>query len=456
MKFVICAVDTQSPKAHNSSDLALVVLTGDNGAQTGVRQILGDQKRKTYEAGEIIFREHEEGDFAYFIESGNVELSASNQGKKIVLTSVGPGELLGEMAIIDKFTRTATATALEKTVAIPIDSKAVQKKITSSDPMTHMLLRVVVERFRWALRRVLDSERLYTDGTLTLGAIDTKYEKARDYAINRIKLEQDLKEALDDEQFSLHYQPIVDAKSGVIAGFEALIRWEHPEQGLVSPADFIPAAEDTGLILPIGKWVLEQACRDLPRFQKVFARSLPDMAPLFMSVNVSPRQIEDLAEAGALVAALKTSGIHPSRIKLEITEELLIHSPELAKHALNNIKNAGVDLAIDDFGTGYSSLSYLHSFPLDVLKIDRAFVNSMTKDKKSMQIVEAIVGLSRALGLKVVAEGIEDAGTLKIIRKLGCDYFQGYFASRPLPVDKMIQSLERHSKSRATTTAKQA
>ncbi|NNF52592.1 MAG: EAL domain-containing protein, partial [Gammaproteobacteria bacterium] len=415
-----------------------------------------DQKRKTYEAGEIIFREHEEGDFAYFIESGNVELSASNQGKKIVLTSVGPGELLGEMAIIDKFTRTATATALEKTVAIPIDSKAVQKKITSSDPMTHMLLRVVVERFRWALRRVLDSERLYTDGTLTLGAIDTKYEKARDYAINRIKLEQDLKEALDDEQFSLHYQPIVDAKSGVIAGFEALIRWEHPEQGLVSPADFIPAAEDTGLILPIGKWVLEQACRDLPRFQKVFARSLPDMAPLFMSVNVSPRQIEDLAEAGALVAALKTSGIHPSRIKLEITEELLIHSPELAKHALNNIKNAGVDLAIDDFGTGYSSLSYLHSFPLDVLKIDRAFVNSMTKDKKSMQIVEAIVGLSRALGLKVVAEGIEDAGTLKIIRKLGCDYFQGYFASRPLPVDKMIQSLERHSKSRATTTAKQA
>ena len=289
-------------------------------AGTGVTEILSDQKRKSFEAGEVIFREHEEGDFAYFIESGNVELSASNQGKKIVLTTVGPGELLGEMAIIDKFTRTATATALEDTVAIPIDSKAVQKKITTSDPMTHMLLRVVVERFRWALRRVLDSERLYSDGTMTLGAIDTKYEKARDYAINRIKLEQDLKEALDQEQFLLNYQPIVDTNTGIIAGFEALIRWEHPEQGPVSPVDFIPAAEDTGLILPIGRWVLEQACRDLPKFQKVFARNLPDMAPLFMSVNVSPRQIEDLAEAGVLVSALKRSGVHPSRIKLEITE----------------------------------------------------------------------------------------------------------------------------------------
>lgn len=402
----------------------------------------------------MIFREHEDGDFAYFIESGNVELSAKNQGKKIVLTNVGPGELLGEMAIIDKFTRTATATATEDTVAIPIDSKAVQNKIGSSDPMTHMLLRVVVERFRWALRRVLDSERLYSDGTMTLAQIDTRYEKARDYAINRIRLEQDLKEALNGNQFELHYQPIVDTKSGTIAGFEALIRWQHPERGLIQPVDFIPAAEETGLIVPIGQWVLERACRDLPKFQKVFSRNLPDEEPLFMSVNVSPRQIEDLAEAGALLAALRRTAIHPSRIKLEITEELLIHSPELAQRALGNMKDAGVDLAIDDFGTGYSSLSYLHSFPLDVLKIDRAFVNSMTKDQKSMQIVNAIVGLSRALGLKVVAEGIEDVGTLKHIRKLGCDYFQGYFASRPLPLDKMVKSLERHSKSRAA--AKQA
>lgn len=419
----------------------------------GNAAILSDQKRRTFAAGETIFREHEDGDFAYFIESGKVELSASNQGKKIVLTTVGPGELLGEMAIIDKSTRTASAIVLEDTVAIPIDSKTVEKKIASSDPMTHMLLRLVVERFRWALRRVLDSERLYSDGTMTLAEIDTRYEKARDFAIDRIKLEQDLKEALNEKQFELHYQPIVDLRSGIIAGFEALIRWQHPERGMVSPVDFISAAEDTGLIVPIGQWVLERACADLPAFQKVFTTRIPSQSPLFMSVNVSPRQIEDMAETGALISTLKRTGIHPSRIKLEITEELLIRSPDIAARSLARMKEVGVELAIDDFGTGYSSMSYLHSFPLDVLKIDRAFVNSMTKDKKSLQIVNAIVGLAKSLGLQVVAEGIEDADTLKQIKKLGCDYFQGYFASRPLPHAKMLKGLERHCESRGDTTS---
>ncbi len=412
------------------------------------RVILKDQKRKTFAAGETIFREHEVGDFAYFIESGKVELSASNQGKKVVLTTMGPGELLGEMAIIDKSTRSASATALEETVAIPIDSRTVEKKIASSDPMTHMLLRLVVERFRWALRRVLDAERLYSEGTMTLAEIDTRYERARDFAINRIKLEQDLKEALNEQQFELYYQPIVDLRSGIIAGFEALIRWQHPERGLVPPVDFISAAEDTGLIVQIGQWVLERACRDLPQFQKVFKTRVTGHAPLFMSVNVSPRQIEDLAETGALIDTLRRTGIHPSRVKLEITEELLIRSPELAARSLAQMKEVGVELAIDDFGTGYSSMSYLHRFPLDVLKIDRAFVNSMTKDKKSLQIVHAIVGLAKSLGLKVVAEGIEDAETLKSIKQLGCDFFQGYFASRPLPLDKMLRGLERHCDNR--------
>lgn len=348
------------------------------------------------------------------------------------------------MAIIDKSTRTASAIALEETVAIPIDGDTVEKKITSSDPMTHMLLRLVVERFRWALRRVLDAERLYSEGTMTLAEIDTRYERARDFAIDRIKLEQDLKEALNLGQFELHYQPIVDLRSGIIAGFEALIRWQHPQRGMVPPVDFISAAEDTGLIVQIGQWVLDRACRDLPQFQKVFTTRVTGKAPLFMSVNVSPRQIEELAETGALISTLERTGIHPSRIKLEITEELLIRSPDVAERSLADMKEVGVELAIDDFGTGYSSMSYLHRFPLDVLKIDRAFVNSMTRDKKSLQIVHAIVGLARSLGLQVVAEGIEDANTLKSIKKLGCDYFQGYFASKPLPLDRMLTGLARH------------
>lgn len=416
--------------------------------------ILSELKRKTFRAGSTIFREHEKPDYAFFIETGKVELSADNGEETIVLTTMGPGDLIGEMAIIDNSTRTATAIAMEDTVVIPLDQKMIQEKLSGADPIAQLLLRVVVGRFRWALRRVLDSQRLVSEQTMTVAGFDTRYMRVRESAIKRLRIEQDLREAIDNQQFVVYYQPVVAMRTGIIAGFEALIRWHHPERGMIPPGEFIGVAEQSDLIVPIGAWVLEQACEDLPRFQAIFDKYMQDQPPLFMSVNVSPKQIDKLSKAGRLDAILKTSETDPSRVKLEITEDILVQSPELAATALAQMKSVGVELALDDFGTGYSSMSYLHQFPLDVLKIDRAFVNAVTSEDKSIKIVHGIISLAKALGLKVVAEGIEDASTLNKIRVLECEYFQGYFASRPWPLAAMCASLERHCNSRAAAMAK--
>ncbi len=415
----------------------------------GDTAIIEGAKKRTIRAGTTIFREHEPGDFAYLIESGKVELSACEAGQKIALTTMSAGDLFGEMAIIDNSTRTSTAIAMTDTVVIPIGRELFQEKLSNSDPIAHLFLRVVVGRYRWALRRALDNQQAIGSKTMMMASMDTRYMSARESAINRLRIEQELREAMDQEKFVVFYQPVVSIRTGVIAGFEALIRWHHPERGLLAPSEFIGVAEDTGLILPIGEWVLEQACQDLPLFQAVFDKNINGQPPLFMSVNVSPRQIDRLSKMDRLKSILEMYDTDPALIKLEITEDIIVSSPELAARALAEIKSAGVGLALDDFGTGYSSMSYLHQFPLDVLKIDRSFVAAIGKEEKGLDIVAGIISLARALKMTVIAEGVEDLQTLNKIRGLDCEYFQGFFASRPWPLEAMLASLERHCRSRA-------
>ncbi len=415
--------------------------------------IIEDAKRKSIRAGTTIFREHETGDFAYLIETGKVELSADDEGRKVVITIVGAGDLFGEMSVIDNSLRIATAIAIEDTVVIPIGAELFQEKLGKSDPMAYMFLRVLAGRYRWALRRALDNQNLNSAKTMMMGGMDTRYMRVRESAINRLRIEQDLREAVENEQFLLYYQPIVAIDTGVIAGFEALLRWQHPERGIISPDEFIGVAEESDLIIPIGSWVIEKACEDLPRFQDVFDQNFMDQSKLFMSINVSPKQIDKLSKLGRLQAILDIHKTDPTTIKLEITEDILVTSPEAAALALDKIKKTGVELALDDFGTGYSSMSYLHRFPLDVLKIDRTFIDAVNKDEKGLDIVRGIIGLARALRMKVVAEGVENLETLNKIRNLDCDYLQGFFASKPWPLDAMLASLARHCRSRANAMA---
>lgn len=247
-------------------------------------------------------------------------------------------------------------------------------------------------------------------------------------AVHLLTLETDLRKALERVEFRLHYQPIVSLEDCSLIGFEALIRWQHPRLGLVSPADFIPLAEDTGLIVPIGKWVLQHSCRQLVEWQGLITGG----KPLSMSVNLSGRQLQDLALVDEIGAILKDAGMDSSALKLEVTESAIMGNPEMAAAILNSLKDAGIHLSLDDFGTGYSSLSYLHRFPFHNLKIDRSFVSKLESGDKDAEIVKVINSLARNLGMDVVAEGIETVGQWAMLHGLSCAYGQGYYFSRPL------------------------
>lgn len=250
----------------------------------------------------------------------------------------------------------------------------------------------------------------------------------RTQALTRLILETELRSALEQRQLSLYYQPILALSENRITGFEALLRWRHPERGFIPPADFIPIAEATGLILPIGKWVLEEACRQMAAWQAQYAVQ----PPLSVSVNLSARQFaqHDLPEQ--IERMLAQAGLPAQCLKLEITESAIIDDTEAAVRMLERLRGLGVQVQMDDFGTGYSSLSYLHRFPIDTLKIDRSFVNRMTAQGDHTEIVRTITVLARDLEMKVIAEGVETAAQLAVLRQLNCEYGQGYFISKPL------------------------
>ncbi|HEY5039687.1 MAG TPA: EAL domain-containing protein, partial [bacterium] len=255
----------------------------------------------------------------------------------------------------------------------------------------------------------------------------------RSQAAAMLKLETDLRRAVERCEFRLHYQPIVDLLSGGLTGFEALIRWEHSDRGLVPPNDFIPLAEETGLILPIGRWVLREACLQMVRWEKRFPRA----AHLTVSVNLSVKQFMDKDLLEYIVQTLSETGFDPHRLRLEITESVLMDNLEAALAVLTGLKSRGIQLDMDDFGTGYSSLSNLHRFPVDTLKIDRSFIQRIGQTGGKPEIVRAIINLAFDLGMGVTAEGIETAEQLAKLRLLNCKEGQGYFFSKPMDEKKM-------------------
>ncbi len=247
-------------------------------------------------------------------------------------------------------------------------------------------------------------------------------------AVHRLTLETDLRRALERMEFRLNYQPIVSLTDSRLMGFEALIRWHHPKLGLVSPADFIPLAEDTGHIVPIGRWVLWQSCKQLAEWQRLFEGG----KDLTMSVNLSGKQLQDMDIVRQIGAILQEAGVAPASLKLEVTESAIMENPDKAAAILNQLRAMGIHLSLDDFGTGYSSLSYLHRFPFHNLKIDRSFVMKMEDGDKDAEIVKVINSLAKNLGMDVVAEGIETAEQWALLHQLSCQYGQGYYFSRPL------------------------
>jgi diguanylate cyclase (GGDEF)-like protein/PAS domain S-box-containing protein len=256
-------------------------------------------------------------------------------------------------------------------------------------------------------------------------------------AVSRLKLESELRLALDQNQLRLHYQPIVQVESGQIVGFEALLRWQHPEQGLLAPDKFIEIAESTGLIVPIGHWVLGSACQQIRSWQAKF----PSHPPLSISVNVSAKQFAHTSLVSDARGIIRTTGIDPGLLQLEVTESMAMADPDLTDRVLAQLKELGIQIGIDDFGTGHSSLSRLRRFPVDVIKIDRSFVHNMQDDHVNRDIVHLILTLAQNLNLKVIAEGIESTAHVIQLKQLNCKLGQGYFFSHPLEAEKAEQLL---------------
>jgi diguanylate cyclase (GGDEF)-like protein len=254
-------------------------------------------------------------------------------------------------------------------------------------------------------------------------------------SIERLSLESALRRALEREQFSLNYQPKVDMESGQITGVEALLRWTHPELGNVSPAQFIPLAEETGLIVPIGRWVLREACAQAMAWQR------RGLLPLSMAVNLSPRQFADEHLLQDVDEALAASGMSPVLLQLEVTESMMMRNVGRALKVLDAIQSRGIRLAIDDFGTGYSSMSLMKHFPIDTIKIDRSFVRDLPHDSEDQAIAQAIISMGKALGMTVVAEGVETIEQEAFLRTHGCDEMQGFLVSKPLPARQMADLL---------------
>ncbi len=259
-----------------------------------------------------------------------------------------------------------------------------------------------------------------------------------------VELEQNLRLALERGEFVLQYQPIVSLSSRKLVGFEALIRWQHPHRGLISPKEFIPIAEDTGLIVPLGEWLLSEACRQLKIWQQKFA-FLPQIETLKISVNVACQQFQLPQFILKLDEALRATGLNGSCLRLEITESVLVESGENIQNILAQIKNRNIKLSIDDFGTGYSCLSYLSSFPIDNLKIDRSFIEGLNVDPEKFEIVRTIITLAKTLGMDTISEGIETAEQLTLLKNLGCQFGQGYLFAKPLDAQDIESILVNQS-----------
>jgi diguanylate cyclase (GGDEF)-like protein len=258
-------------------------------------------------------------------------------------------------------------------------------------------------------------------------------------ALERLRLETDLRRAVELGEFVLHYQPLVSLRTGRVTGLEALVRWQHPDRGLVHPADFITIAEETGLIVPIGKWVLFEACRQITEWQSAHPRD----EPLTIGVNLSVKQFSQPDLVDQIRAALQTTGASAASLRLEITESAIIDKGIAAISILSRIRELGAQVYLDDFGTGYSSLSYLHGLPIDAIKIDRAFISSMDTDDKNLRLVRTILTLAEIVGVRAEAEGISTSEQLRELRALNCEQGQGYLFSAPITreaVDEVLSA----------------
>jgi diguanylate cyclase (GGDEF)-like protein len=382
----------------------------------GINSSLGHDRGDVILATVARRLQHVAGDASLIARSGGDEFLAlfeSEEGDALARASAFVGR--ARQALAEPFTVADTEVFLDASVGVALNTFGVNEAS------------VLLANAESAMYRAKDRGG---------SSVETYGESMRIELFDRMSTEHSLHRALERSELELHYQPVVELSGVTTVGMEALVRWQHPDQGLVAPYRFIPVAEESGLIIPIGAWVLEQACHQLSDWHGGGTEG----AWGSMEVNLSARQIDDPRIISTVEGILDRTGLPPEQLTLEITESALMQDAASALAVLRALKELGVRLAIDDFGTGYSSLSYLQHFPLDMLKVDRSFVQELGVSSDGEEIVAAVINLAHALGLKVVAEGVETTGQLEILQTFGCDLAQGYLFSEPRPASEIVAS----------------
>lgn len=391
-------------------------------------------------AGATLFREGEQGDFAYILEEGEIDIVATVHSTAQTLSRLEAGSLFGELALIDGRPRSATAIARTDCLLTVITPEQVERRLLSADPVLQMLLLSVTRYFR------SEATRRMTPELETVNSVAETVEARLLDAVDLIRLECELRSAIEQQQFQLHFQSIVQLTTGQVSGFEALIRWQSPTRGFVQPDRFMPLAEVTSLILPLGEWVIAEGCRVLQDLQRCVSY------PLFISFNIASQQIQDPNFVPFLRNVVRHYQLQPKQIKLEILERSLVDSDE-AIAWIAACQADGFAIALDDFGTGYSSLEYLKLYQFNTLKIDKTFVQDLSDNARSQGLCQVIIQLAHTLDMTVVAEGVETEAQQQRLTQMHCNYGQGYLFSKALPHETIKQHLQQMEHPVEATTA---
>lgn len=375
------------------------------------------------EKGEFLVKQGDSADAAFLIEDGSVEILLDSANGRRVLAVLGPGEIVGEMALVDGSTRTASVRAREACRVLPITSDQVDKRVGAADPILRLILTTVLERFRATLKTL-------ENGQPTSHVSINKEVKAA--AAQHLRSVKEFELALERGQILIYYQPIVELTTGLTVSFEALARWQHPYRGLIQPSHFVPMAEANGLSTALALHCLREVQRDILALGDAMA-CVPHV-----SMNISGQDLASDAFSEALQSFPRDT---ERRITLELTETSLVSNPTTAALMLEKVRQLGFRIAIDDFGTGHSSLNYVRTLPVDTLKIDKAFVQGASHCATTHSIIVSMVQLANSLQLDTIAEGIETAADLDAVTALGCKYGQGYLFGRPAPLDDVLACL---------------
>ena len=407
--------------------------------------LTGNDDRASISAGEKLFSAGDLGTAAYLIEEGCIDIFLERTDGELHIARRGPGEIVGEMGLLDHRPRSASARAVSDTSFIVITEEAMARRVDQVDPILKLCIGVVLARYRETIGLLNQAQALPVPGS------EAQTPHRFSAVIETLVLEREMKGGLERGEFKLHFQPIINLQTHTIAGFEALMRWQHPVHGLMPPNRFIPLAEESGFISSLNDYALAQVAETFPELMLTALSHASAMAaPPFISVNVSGHDLNRTHFAKGLSESLLRAGIPPSSLKLELTESVLMKDPQGAAAMLNACRDGGFGIAIDDFGTGYSSLSYLSNLPITTLKIDRAFVHSMLAERKSRKIIQTIIRLAEELAIPGVAEGIEHPAEARVLTDMGCALGQGYLFGRPAPIASALELIRGWSGGRAT------